>query len=524
MVVSFIPTFAFAGDEPSDQLDQINQIDQIDRGDQGEQTEQLDQVDRGEQIDRGEQGDQGDQDKQGDQGDRTEPTEWDLLAKALAGESQESLEGVFEVEGEGVLPFTTVTLLKDISAGDNDVVIGEDVFVDLNHFNITTSGKVTNDGCILLYQENAEVIDFLLYNAPGSYAANEELKLPTEENPDYIVPESTFLTSEVGTNPAYQELRLAIGDDPLVWNADVPAGMQLNVGYIIELGGDILGAKTGGIKTTSVTCNQLRLTDDIAIGNNNAGDGEAVLYVESLYDEDFGDDIGVFKANDKTITLNRTGEFKISADIEFDEAVLVSGVEGMEICKKENAEEKSVTYYLSTKNVFEDVDTDDFFYEPVIWALNNDITKGTDATHFSPALGVTRGQVVTFLWRAAGCPEPSGEAVTFADVPANQYYADAVAWAVEQKITNGTGEKTFSPDAVCTRGQIVTFLARFAGVKDAETESAFSDVKATDYFAAAVKWAKDNKVTEGTSATTFSPNAECTRGQVVTFLYRWMDK
>ena len=102
--------------------------------------------------------------------------------------------------------------------------------------------------------------------------------------------------------------------------------------------------------------------------------------------------------------------------------------------------------------------------------------------------------------------------------------AEAVRWALREGVTMGTSDMTFSPDAVCTRGQIVTFLARFAGVKDADTASVFNDVKSSDYFAAAVKWAKDNGVTSGTSATTFSPSANCTRAQVVTFLYRWMVK
>ena len=177
-------------------------------------------------------------------------------------------------------------------------------------------------------------------------------------------------------------------------------------------------------------------------------------------------------------------------------------------------------------NFFVDVKASDYFYDAVLWAAENGITNGTDAVHFSPFTHVTRAQVVTFLWRTAGCPEPEGDASKFADVEIGSYYEKAVAWAIEQVITKGTSDTTFSPDKVCTRGQIVTFLARFAGVKDEATgyTHGFTDVKATDYFNNAVAWAKDNKVTEGTSATTFSPNDDCTRAQVVTFLYRWMVK
>ena len=171
---------------------------------------------------------------------------------------------------------------------------------------------------------------------------------------------------------------------------------------------------------------------------------------------------------------------------------------------------------------FVDVPASAYFYDAVKWAADNGITQGTDAKHFSPALPVTRAQVVTFLWRAAGSPAPKDGANPFIDVFADKYYATAVAWAIEEGITKGTSATTFSPDATCTRGQIVTFLARFAGVQDAETESVFEDVKPTDYFAAAVKWAKDNDVTNGTSATTFSADNACTRGEVVTFLYRWL--
>ena len=171
-------------------------------------------------------------------------------------------------------------------------------------------------------------------------------------------------------------------------------------------------------------------------------------------------------------------------------------------------------------NLFHDVNEKDYFYDAVIWAQQNGISNGIDATHFAPNKAASRAEVVAFLWRAAGCPEPSAGVSKFADVHESAYYAKAVSWAVEHGITYGTSDTMFSPDITCTRGQIVTFLARLAGVKDTETESVFSDVKSTDYFAAAVKWAKDNGITMGTTATTFSPNADCTRGQIVTFLYR----
>lgn len=140
------------------------------------------------------------------------------------------------------------------------------------------------------------------------------------------------------------------------------------------------------------------------------------------------------------------------------------------------------------------------------------------ATTFSPDASCTRGQIVTFLWRAAGSPSPKGTS-SFADVPAESYYAQAVAWAVENGITNGTGEGTFSPDTPCDRSQSVTFLFRALGGKTAG-DAAFSDVPAGSYYASAVAWAAEQGITTGTSSTTFSPNDTCTRGQIVTFLYR----
>ena len=168
---------------------------------------------------------------------------------------------------------------------------------------------------------------------------------------------------------------------------------------------------------------------------------------------------------------------------------------------------------------FADVSADDYYYEAVLWAVSQGITLGTDDAHFSPDADCARGQLVTFLWRAAGSPEPKSTAAGMTDVAPGSYYAKAVAWAVENGITTGTAEGTFSPDATCTRAQAVTFLARAQNAK-ATGKTAFSDVPADSYFADAVAWAQANGVTTGTSETTFSPDSDCTRAQIVTFLYR----
>ena len=169
---------------------------------------------------------------------------------------------------------------------------------------------------------------------------------------------------------------------------------------------------------------------------------------------------------------------------------------------------------------FDDVNPGDYFYDAVLWAVDKGITVGTSATTFSPNEPCTRGQIVTFLWRAAGSPEPKSVA-SFSDVAANAYYAKAVAWAVENGITSGTGDGKFSPDATCTRAQAVTFLSR-ALKGTATAGNTFSDVAANSYYAEAVAWAVANDITKGTSTTTFSPDDDCTRGQIVTFLFRAM--
>ena len=167
---------------------------------------------------------------------------------------------------------------------------------------------------------------------------------------------------------------------------------------------------------------------------------------------------------------------------------------------------------------FADVSTDAYYYEAVKWAAKKGITGGTGDGTFNPNGSCTRAHIVTFLWRAVGSPEPKST-VSFADVPADSYYAKAVAWAVENGITLGTGDGTFSPNATCTRAQSVTFLYRALGTAPT-TVNGFTDVTADAFYADAVAWAVESGVTNGTSASTFSPNNGCTRAQIVTFLFR----
>ena len=173
----------------------------------------------------------------------------------------------------------------------------------------------------------------------------------------------------------------------------------------------------------------------------------------------------------------------------------------------------------SMLNFFYDVPNGAYFYEAVKWAVENGITTGVGNDLFAPEQPCTRAQIVTFLWRAAGSPEPKDAASGMSDVVSGSYYEKAVAWAIENGITTGTTTSTFSPDATCTRAQSVTFLYRALGTAPT-TVNGFTDVAADAFYADAVAWAVESGVTNGTTDSTFSPNNSYTRAQIVTFLYR----
>ena len=187
----------------------------------------------------------------------------------------------------------------------------------------------------------------------------------------------------------------------------------------------------------------------------------------------------------------------------------------------------AATFKASTptgKNPFIDVPAGSYYEDAVIWAVDKGITTGTSATTFNPNGICTRAQAVTFLWRAAGSPAAKSAVMPFTDVKAGSYYYDAVLWAVEKGITKGTSDTMFSPDATCTRAQIVTFLYRASGSPAVSGNAAFTDVAADAYYAAAVTWAEKNGITGGIGGGLFGSDQSCTRGQIVTFLYRARNK
>ena len=258
--------------------------------------------------------------------------------------------------------------------------------------------------------------------------------------------------------------------------------------------------------------------------------GEEELEIIHTYDTEYGS---------VTITISGTSQDGISVQTMGDSIVVDNMDEGEILVEYENGDswvnevengdavlisadgntEPSVKPYENLQ--FEDVTESDYYYKSVLWAVNRKITAGLTPTIFAPNAPCTRGQIVTFLWRTMGSPDPVSNENPFLDVSKSVYYYKAVLWAVENRITAGLTENYFGPEQTCTRSQVVTFLWRVKGSsKVTDSTCVFADVRKDAYYYNAMLWAVKNKITAGLNATTFAPESECTRGQIVTFLYR----
>lgn len=278
-----------------------------------------------------------------------------------------------------------------------------------------------------------------------------------------------------------------------------------------------------GIKTYTLT-----ILRNSGTGGNQGGGGSGYSYY--TIKATAGTDGSISPSGDVSVREGRDQTFAITPDKGY--AVANVKIDGKSIgaVKSYTFENVRRTHTIEVifmkangtpqTGVFVDVATGSYYEDAVDWAVENGITKGTDDTHFSPDGICTRAQAVTFLWRAAGSPKPETRAMPFTDVPVGSYYYDAVLWAVENGITKGTSDTTFSPNMTCSRAQIVAFLWRSEKSPAAGTANPFADVKSDAYYADAVLWAVKENITKGTTSTTFSPNAGCTRAQIVTFLYR----
>lgn len=263
------------------------------------------------------------------------------------------------------------------------------------------------------------------------------------------------------------------------------------------------GSSSSGSSTYTVTVDNAK-NGTVTVSPKNASKNTTVTITIKANSGYELDDLTVTDKNGDTVKLTRKSDIQYTFTMPASKITVEASFTKIE-------EQPTVS--------FVDVSPSAYYCDAVAWAIENGVTSGTSATTFSPDAACTRAQTVTFLWRAAGSPAPKSSVNPFADVPTSAYYYDAVLWAVEQGITAGTSATTFSPDATCTRGQIVTFLHRADGTA-ATGSNPFADVADSAYYVDAVKWAVAEGVTAGTSATTFSPDASCTRGQIVTFMYR----
>ena len=349
----------------------------------------------------------------------------------------------------------------------------------------------------------------------------------TNENQIIYVGENSFAAPKftgIGGEEVTGTLRYTLSDGKT--EADIPemlralkAGDSLNIPYTFTASGNYSGEKTGTITVTAqerpssgdgshtssypVTVSGQTQNGSVTVDRRSAGRGDTVTITVK---PDSGYVLETLTAMDKNgseLKLTDKGSGKYTFTMPS------SRVEVKAAFMEDN----------SALNFFYDVPNDSFYYEAVKWAVGKNITSGVGNNLFAPDQSCTRAQIVTFLWRAAGSPEPKNVG-SFSDVPASAYYAKAVAWAVENGITTGTGDGIFSPDAVCTRAQAVTFLWRYEKAPVASRSNPFTDVAADSYYADAVLWAVKEDITKGTTNTTFSPDADCTRAQIVTFLWR----
>lgn len=257
-------------------------------------------------------------------------------------------------------------------------------------------------------------------------------------------------------------------------------------------------------------------------GSGGGGGGSAVSEYTLNFDTDGGSAVKAVKA-DKNSKIDLAKYVPEKAGYEFagwyKDKELKESVTTVKLTADMTVYAKWTEKQANGKD-FSDVGKDDYYHDPVQWAVKKGITTGTSDTTFEPAAICTRAQMVTFLWRTSGSPEPTSDNNPFGDVKADDYYYKAVLWALEKGITLGTSETAFSPDDTVTRGQTVAFLWRMKGKPEVSAVNNFSDVPADAYYAGAVNWAADKKITAGTTDTTFGSEEPCTRGHIVTFLYR----
>lgn len=335
----------------------------------------------------------------------------------------------------------------------------------------------------------------------GSYAAGSVVTVRAGSRSGYTFNGWTSGSNVVFGDPNAEETTFTMPDG----NVTVTANWSRDGGS----GGSTSGGSSSSDRDSSDPSYAVETPDktengSVSVSPKNASQGDRVTVTVK---PDAGyelDSLKVFDKNGKELALTDKGDGRFTF-------IMPAG-----------RVEVKATFVEEVKiSPFRDVSTDAYYYEAVKWAQKKGITSGIGNDLFGPYQPCTRAQIVTFLWRAAGSPEPEGAAAGMTDVAAGSYYEKAVAWAIENGITTGTADGLFAPDASCTRAQGMTFLFR-ASKASADGVPAFSDVAADAYYAEAVKWATDNGITTGVGGGKFNPNGTCTRAQIAAFLYRYM--
>ena len=367
------------------------------------------------------------------------------------------------------------------------------------------------------------------YKVGDSYTVNENTEIKALWENSVITPTAhtvTVTTEGNGTASATPSAAEALTEITLTatpnkgyhfkeWQVESPTGLVITNNKFLMPNGDVeikaifeKNTSTGGGTGTGATTYPITVKSakngDVTASHRSAAKGVTVTLT---VDPDKGyllDTLTVLDGKDKEIKLTeKNGKYTFTMP-----------------ASKVTVETSFKEEFPDLPNSFSDLAPSDFCYDAVMWAVGRDITGGIGNYTFGPNLPCTRAQAVTFLWRAAGSPEPETRAMPFTDVPVGSYYYNAVLWAIENGITEGTSDTTFSPDATCSRAQIVTFLWRANGSPAASGNSAFTDVASDAYYAAAVIWAEKNDITGGIGGGRFGSNNNCTRAQIVTFLYR----
>ena len=452
-------------------------------------------------------------------------------------------EAAFIYDGTGKLPAAgTLTAYKEDSTSSETVDIG-DFTIHIEGLNDTTFSS-TADG-IKAGTNLSEISGLMLPSTPGAYvitvsAANESY---------YIYKSQVFNIQKATVTIKPNDKTAYVGDEVPALGAEDYTVTGLVGNDTLTTAPKLSYASTPDMSTTgtyTIKASGAVANDDLynlayedgtlTVSRRSSGGGGGSSSTNYSISTPSNVDNGSIKVSPTRASKGSTVTITVKPDEGYvlDELVVTDkNGDTVKLTDKGNGKytfkmpaskvEIEVSFTLAAdpdvNQPFVDVSPDAYYADAVAWAVGNGITNGTSATTFGPDVSCTRAQMVTFLWRAAGSPEPTTANNPFTDVQAGSYYYDAVLWAVEQGITSGTSATTFAPDATVTRAQTVTFLYRAAG-SPAVSGGSFADISADAYYADAVAWAVSEGVTVGTSDTTFSPNMNCTRAQIVTFMYR----